>query len=164
MKNLTIAQKIGIKWLVTIDSNTALYFLLKPLPPTLRAFFYSVLIVGTFIISKVGLSFLDLLNSTTYVALIPTFGVAGIVFYESLFKIDIEDILQGIRKEKRERETFLLKLINSKNGDCEICLGLYDFFYIFVSSYFYNSLFNSLPSLHFSVRQQSLWKHKPHSF
>lgn len=107
MKNLTIAQKIGIKWLATIDSNTALYLLLKPLHPALRAFFYSVLIVGTFIISKVGLSFLDLLNSTTYIALIPTFGVAGIIFYESLFKLEIEDVLKDILKEKREKNLFI---------------------------------------------------------
>lgn len=107
MKNLTLTQKIAIKWLETIDSTAALFLLLKPLHVKIRVVFYMVLIVGTFIVSKFGLSFLDLLNSTTYIALIPSFGVAGIVFYESIFKLDIEEILKDISKEKREKNIFI---------------------------------------------------------
>lgn len=139
MKNLTIAQRIALKWLATIDSNTALYLLLKSQHPALRAFFYSVLIVGTFIISKIGLSFLDLLNSTTYIALIPSFGVAGIVFYESIFKLDIEDILKDILKEKREKTLFIknhkLQKWRLQNMPWFLRVFLYFIFFVFFQQF-----------------------------
>ncbi len=102
MKNLTITQKIAIKWLSVIDSNQALFLLLKPLHVSVRAIFYILLIVGTFFISKFGLSLVELTKDLSLlIALIPTIGVSFIIFYEAIFSLDIQEILKA-RKEKEQ--------------------------------------------------------------
>lgn len=102
MKNLT--QKIAIKWLVLIDSNQALFLLLKPLHVSLRAIFYTLLIAGTFVILNVALSFVELTRELSLlIALIPTVGVSFIIFYETIFSLNIQEIL----KAKKEKEQFI---------------------------------------------------------
>lgn len=104
MKNLTLTQKIAIKWLTTIDSNQALFLLLKPLHVSIRAIFYTLLIVGTFLIPKFGLSLVELTRDLSLsIALIPTIGVSFIVFYEAIFELNIQEIL----KAKKEKEQFI---------------------------------------------------------
>lgn len=102
MKNLTIAQKIAIKWLTIIDSNQAFFLLLKPLHVSLRAIFYTLLIAGTFVILNVALSFIELTRELSLlIALIPTVGVSFIIFYEAIFSLNIQEILKA-RKEKEQ--------------------------------------------------------------
>lgn len=101
MKKLT--QSIAMKWLRLIDNNQALFLLLKPLHVTLRALFYTLLIGGTFFISKFGLSLILTKDLSLYLALIPTIGVSFIVFYEAIFELNIQEIL----KAKKEKEQFI---------------------------------------------------------
>ena len=102
MKNLTIPQKIAIKWLTLIDSNQAFFLLLKPLHVSLRAIFYTLLIAGTFVILNVALSFVELTRELNLsIALIPTIGVSFIIFYEAIFSLDIQEILKA-KKEKEQ--------------------------------------------------------------
>ncbi len=102
MKNLTIPQKIAIKWLTLIDSNQAFFLLLKPLHVSLRAIFYTLLIAGTFVILNVALSFMELTRDLSLlIALIPTVGVSFIIFYETIFSINVQEILKA-RKEKEQ--------------------------------------------------------------
>ncbi len=102
MKNLTIPQKIAIKWLTLIDSNQAFFLLLKPLHVSLRAIFYTLLIAGTFVILNVALSFVELTRELSLlIALIPTIGVSFIIFYETIFSINVQEILKA-RKEKEQ--------------------------------------------------------------
>lgn len=102
MKNLTIPQKIAIKWLTLIDSNQAFFLLLKPLHVSLRAIFYTLLIAGTFVILNVVLSFIELTRELSLsIALIPTVGVSFIIFYEAIFSLNIQEILKA-RKEKEQ--------------------------------------------------------------
>lgn len=102
--NLSLAQKIGIKWLENIDSNVALYLLLKPLPIAMRISFYIVLIAGIFLILKFVLSFIDSTSELgSFIALVPTLFASCIIFYELLYVFNIEEIL----KEKREKEQFI---------------------------------------------------------
>ena len=102
MKNLTIPQKIAIKWLTLIDSNQAFFLLLKPLHVSLRAIFYTLLIAGTFVILNVALSFVELTRELSLlIALIPTIGVSFIIFYEAIFSLNIQEILKA-RKEKEQ--------------------------------------------------------------
>lgn len=99
---MKIAQKIGIWWLSVIDSNQALFLLLKPLHVSLRVIFYILLIVGTFIISKFALDFAELTRDISlYIALIPTIGVSFIVFYEAIFSLNVQEILKE-RQEKKQ--------------------------------------------------------------
>lgn len=102
MKNLTITQKIAMKWLTIIDSNQAFFLLLKPLHVSLRAIFYTLLIAGTFVILNVALSFVELTRELSLlIALIPTSGVSFIIFYEAIFSLNIQEILKA-RKEKEQ--------------------------------------------------------------
>lgn len=102
--NLTLAQQIGIKWLTSIDSNAALYLLLKPLPVALRMSFYVVLIAGIFLILKLILSFIEFTSELgSFIALVPTLFASCIIFYELLYVLNIEEIL----KEKREKKQFI---------------------------------------------------------
>ena len=102
MKNLTIPQIIAIKWLTLIDSNQAFFLLLKPLHVSLRAIFYTLLIAGTFVILNVALSFIELARDLSLlIALIPTVGVSFIIFYETIFSINVQEILKA-RKEKEQ--------------------------------------------------------------
>ena len=102
--NLTLAQQIGIKWLTSIDSNAALYLLLKPLPIAMRMSFYVVLIAGTFLIIKFVLSFFQFTSELgSYIVLVLTLFASCITFYEFLYILNIEEIL----KEKREKEQFI---------------------------------------------------------
>ena len=102
MKNLTIPQTIAIKWLTIIDSNQAFFLLLKPLHVSLRAIFYTLLIAGTFVILNVALSFVELTRELSLlIALIPTIGVSFIIFYETIFSLNVQEILKA-RKEKEQ--------------------------------------------------------------
>lgn len=102
MKNLSIPQKIAMKWLTIIDSNQAFFLLLKPLHVSLRAIFYTLLIAGTFVILNVALSFVELTRELSLlIALIPTSGVSFIIFYEAIFSLNIQEILKA-RKEKEQ--------------------------------------------------------------
>ncbi|AFL69597.1 hypothetical protein [Sulfurospirillum barnesii] len=136
MKNLTITQKIAIKWLTTIDSNQAIYLLLKPLHVTLRVLFYALLIGGTFFISKFGLSLTELTKDVSLaIALIPTIGVSFIVFYESIFSLNVPEIL----KEKREQKQFIkatkAQWWRLRNMKFWVRIILYLFIYIFIQQF-----------------------------
>lgn len=116
MRTLTISQKIGLKFLTTIDSNMALFLLLRPLHVTMRALFYTVLIVGTFIISKLGLSLLELINNVnSWIASIPTIGVSFILCYEAIYGLDIQEILKEKKFEKQFIKTHKLQKWRLRN-------------------------------------------------
>lgn len=136
MKNLTIPQKIAIKWLTLIDSNQAFFLLLKPLHVSLRAIFYTLLIAGTFVILNVALSLVELTKDLSLlIALIPTIGVSFIIFYEAIFSLDIQEIL----KARKEKEQFIkaqkLQKWRLRNMSFWVRIILYLIFYIILQQF-----------------------------
>ena len=131
-----IAQSIAIKWLTTIDSNQALFFLLKPLHVSLRVVFYTILILGTFFISQFGLAFVELTRDISlYLALIPTIGVSFIVFYEAIFSLDIAEILKAKKEKEQFIKTNLLQQWRLRNMSFWIRIILYLTLYIILQQF-----------------------------
>ena len=136
MKNLTIPQKIAIKWLTLIDSNQALLLLLRPLHVTLRVLFYTLLIAGTFVILNVALSFVELTRELSLlIALIPTIGVSFIIFYEAIFSLNIQEILKARKEKEQFIKTNKLQKWRLRNMSFWVRIILYLILYIILQQF-----------------------------
>ena len=136
MKNLTIPQKIAIKWLTLIDSNQAFFLLLKPLHVSLRAIFYTLLIAGTFVILNVALSFVELTRELSLlIALIPTIGVSFIIFYEAIFSLNIQEILKARKEKEQFIKTNKLQKWRLRNMSFWVRIILYLILYIILQQF-----------------------------
>jgi len=133
---ITIPQKIAIKWLTVIDSNQALFLLLKPLHLTLRVIFYTLLIGGTFLVSIFGLSLVELTRDVSlYLALIPTTGISFVLFYEAIFSLNLQDILQARKEQEKYIKALKLQKWRLRNMSFWVRIILYLFIYIILQQF-----------------------------
>ena len=137
---LTLTQKVAIYWLKNVDSSNLLLFnTLKSLNQGFRLFFYMGLITFTFLGMKLAMSFVDFSTApmawlwtllTQFVSYGVVVGIFLVVTLESIYKLDIPQILQNQKNKKEQIKAQKLQRWRLRNMNIFMRILVYISFYM----------------------------------
>lgn len=140
MSNLNFVQKIGIKWHQTFDTTGLIFDALQELNIYIRFAFYAGLplfivfalnYLGTLLpLEKYGLN--GLYSFITYTT---AAGASIVVFYESIFKLDVKAIITQKKEEKARIKNEKLQWWRLRNMHIFARVALYILIYFFIVNF-----------------------------
>jgi hypothetical protein len=140
MSNLNFLQKIAIKWYQTFDTTGLIFSMLQQLNIYMRLAFYAGLplftlfalsyLSGFLPLHKYGLT--SLYNFITYATAI---GASIVVFYESIFSLDIKAIIAQKKEEKQRIKREKLQFWRLRNMNIFVRILIYILIYFFIVNF-----------------------------
>lgn len=141
VKNLTLTQKVAIKWLKNVDVSLFIFKFLKDLSFPLRALFYAGIIAFTIFALLFAGSFISFRDAP----LAPVWELVGdIIFYgtiagmaliltvESAIKLDVAQILADLKEQKKRKKEQKLQRWRLRNMNIWMRIFIYISLYTFL--------------------------------
>ncbi|MCK9455197.1 hypothetical protein [Sulfurimonas sp.] len=171
--NLTLTQKVAIKWLKNVDSSLFIFKFLKDLEFGFRALFYAGIIAFTVFALIFASSFINFADAP----LAPFWEAVGdIIFYgtiagmtliltlESILKLDVAQILKDLKENERLKKEQKLQKWRLRNmpiyARIFIYISLYTFFLFIIqisAQGAFIDLFSTVPNTPETQKQISLF-------
>ena len=180
VKNLTLTQKVAIKWLKNVDSSLFIFKFLKDLEFGFRALFYAGIIAFTVFALVFAGSFINFEDAP----LAPVWQFVGdVIFYgtisgmaliltlESAIKLDVAQILKDLKEQKRIKKEQKLQKWRLRNMNIWmrifIYISLYTFFLLIIevsSLSAYIDIFGMAPNNEIVQSQKELFASEYNKF
>ena len=158
MSNLNFTQKIAVKWYQTFDTTGLIFGMLQELKIYIRFAFYAGLpLFIVFTLNYLGtllpLDNYGLNGLYSFITYATAAGASIVVFYESIFKLDIKAIIAQKKEEKERIKREKLQFWRLRNMNIFVRILIYILIYFFIVNFlqitaiaaFFNTYANPTP-------------------